>query len=294
MTKRLLILFIIFAALTLGLASFQLMAQDDGENMGEETLNLLDTRGVSVQPLENVTESAEQILDITDDSARLNFIGTIPLACTVVYGTTTDFGQASIDLNMDGGAIIEHNPLMVNLEPDTEYFYRVQGSAEDGTIYIGEIGSFRTLPESDEPIANLLSPENGAEVIDLSSNFGNQDNDGRFGILNAFDGNVNTAWSSDGDGNDAYVEVELGQRSRIHQVEFWTRLMTDGSSQITSFTVTTDSGEVYGPFDVPDAEQSYTFDVEIVASSLRFDVEDSTGGNTGAIEIAVYGEPVEE
>jgi hypothetical protein len=69
--------------------------------------------------------------------------------------------------------------------------------------------------------------------------------------------------------------------------------MSDGSAQITSFTITTDDGEVYGPFDLPDAEQTYTFDVEIEAKTLRFDVETSSGGNTGAVEIAVYGEPAE-
>jgi hypothetical protein len=246
-----------------------------------------------VQPLEDVTESAPEILDITHNSARLNFIGTIPLACTVVFGQTTAFGDASIDLNMDGGAIVEHNPLMLGLEADTDYYYRVQGSAEDGTIYIGEIGTFHTNSEPEGGAANLLSPDNGAELIEVSSNFGNQANDGTWGIFNAFDGNPNTAWSSDDDGDNAWFEVQLAERSWITQVEFWTRLMTNGTAQIYEFTITTDNGDVYGPFELPDADQSYEFDVEIEAETLRFDVVSSNGGNTGAIEIAVYGEPVD-
>jgi len=273
-----LLLLAVVGAMVIALPIF---AQDDGE----DTLELLDNRGVMVRPLEEVTESASQILDITSDSARLNFVGTIPLACTVVFGPTTEFGDASIDLDMNGGAIIEHNPLMLDLEPDTEYFFRLQGSAEDGTFYVSEIGSFRTLPASDEPVANLLSPERGAQILDVSSNFGGQPNDGVWGIENAFDNNPNTAWSSDGDGDDAWFEIELAQRSRITQVEFWTRSMANNTAQIFEFTITTDSGEVFGPFSLDDADQTH--------STLRFDVVESNGGNTGAVEVAVYGEPVE-
>lgn len=285
--KRLIVMLLI---LSLGISAVSLFAQEEDDT---DTLELLEDRGVQVRPLEEVTESAEQILDITSDSARVNFVGTIPLACTVLFGTTTNFGNASIDQNMAGATIIEHNPLLLDLAPDTEYYYRVQGSAEDGTFYIGEIRTFRTAEESDDTSNNLLSPERGAEVIGVSSNFGGQANDGRWGILNAFDGNVNTAWSSNGDGDDAWFEVQLAERSRINRIEFQSRLMTDGSSQITAFTLTNDAGEEFGPFEVPDAEELYEFNVNIVTKTLRFDVEASTGGNTGAVEVAVYGEPAE-
>ena len=280
---------IVLLSLALIIIAIPLIAQDSDE----ETLALLEERGLAVRPLEEVTESAAQILDITDSAARLNFIGTIPLACTIVFGETTEFGSAAIDLDMNGGAIIEHNPLMLNLKPDTEYFYRLQGSAEDGTFYASEIGSFRTLPVSNEQVDNLLAPERGAEVIGVSSNFNGQPNDGVWGIFNAFDNNPNTAWSSSGDGDDAWLEVQLGQRSRITRIEFWTRSMTNGTAQIFEFTVTTDSGDVYGPFSLADPDQAYGFDVDFEASTLRFDVIDSNGGNTGAIEIAAYGEPIE-
>ena len=278
-------------ALTLLLIGFtwmRLSAQD----ATPDAATLLSDRQVTVRPLETVTQTAAQILDITSDSARLHFVGTIPLACTVVFGTTTAFGDASVDLNMNGGAIVEHNPVMLHLQPDTDYYYRLQGSGEDGTLYIGEIGTFRTLPASSAPVANLLSPQRGAEVLGVSSNYGNQPNDGTWGILNAFDGNPNTAWASNGDGDNAWFEVRLGQRSHIKQIAFQSRSMNDGSSQVRSFTVTTDDGQTYGPFTLPDSAQTYTFDTDFEASTLRFDVVDSTGGNTGAIDVAVYGDPV--
>jgi hypothetical protein len=270
-----------------------LVAQDDGETE-TDPLSVLESAGLTVQPLDVVTESPEQILDLMPTSARLNFVGTIPLACTVVFGETTDFGNASVDPDMNGATLIDHNPLLLDLEPDTEYFYRVQGSGVDGTFYVGEIQSFRTPPESDDVTDNLLSPERGAEVIGVSSNFGGNANDENWGVLRAFDGNVNTAWSSDGDGDDAWFEVELGQRSQINTVAFETRAMSDGSSEVDAFEITTDSGETYGPFEVPAPGETGEYEVDFVASTLRFDVVSSTGGNTGAMEIAVYGEPVEE
>jgi hypothetical protein len=246
----------------------------------------------TILPVEDIVgDSGFELLDITDASARLHVISTLPVACSVVYGPTTEFGQIAVDADMGAGAHEEHNAVLTDLEPDTLYYYRVQGTDAAGNLYVSEVMSFRTLSEIET--ANLLSPENGAQIIAVSSNFGGQPDDGRWGALNAFDGQAGTAWSTDGDGDDAWIEVELAERSRITRVEFWTRFMADGTAQITSFIITTDSGDVYGPFDLPDAEQAYTFDVEIEAKTLRFDVETSSGGNTGAVEIAVYGEPLD-
>lgn len=289
MKKRPVIAILLMAALSV--LVLQVFAQDDET---EDPAALLEARQAQLLPLEVVTESEPQVLDLTSDSARINFVGTIPLACTVVFGTTTEFGRASVDQNMDGAAIIEHNPLLLGLEPDTEYFYRLQGSAEDGTLYLSEVMSFRTPPESDEVTDNLLSPDRGAQILGVSSNFGNQDNDGTWGLLNAFDENGNTAWSSNGDGDDAWFEIELAERSLISRVEFWSRLMSDGTSQIFAFTITNEDGTVFGPFEVPDANSAYEFEVEIEAKTLRFDVVSSSGGNTGVMEVAVYGEPITE
>jgi hypothetical protein len=51
----------------------------------------------------------------------------------------------------------------------------------------------------------------------------------------------------------------------------------NGTAQIFHFTVTTDQGETFGPFDLPDADRVYTFPVEFTAHTLRFDaVETNT------------------
>ena len=112
----------------------------------------------------------------------------------------------------------------------------------------------------------------------------------RWGASSAFDGNVNSESSSSGDGDEAWIEVQLARRAHIDRIEFQTRSMSDGSAIAHQFAVTSENGETYGPYDLPDARQSYTFDVDIDAQTLRFSLTGTTGGNTGVVDIAVYGE----
>ena len=66
--------------------------------------------------------------------------------------------------------------------------------------------------------------------------------------------------------------------------------MPDGTAIALSFTVTADGAETFGPYELPDAQSGYTFDVDIEADTLRFDLVDTTGGNTGVVDIAIFGE----
>ena len=138
---------------------------------------------------------------------------------------------------------------------------------------------------------NLASPENGASVAAVSSNFGGGGIYSTFGAANAIDGDTATEWSSASDGDTAWIDVELASETNITSVGFWTRTMGD-TAQVNSFQVTTDRDETYGPFTVNDATTIYRFDTQFTARRLRFELLDTSGGNTGALEIEVYGEPV--
>lgn len=235
-----------------------------------------------------VTEdSAPEIVDIKASEARLTFISSIPLACSVVYGKTSEFGAVAIDANMNGGAIIDHNPVLTNLEADTLYYYRVQGTDAQGKLYWAPTSSF-TTGSVDSSNNNLLAINNGASVIAVSSNFGGARNDQAWGANSAIDGSSNSAWSSAGDGDNAYIEISLAEESFIETLEVWSRSMLDGSAKIFSFTITLDNDEVLGPFSLPDTLQAYRFSIGQASSSIRLDVLSSSGGNTGLIEIAAY------
>lgn len=246
------------------------------------------------RPIDDIIDQDLLITNFASDgTASLPLETSIPVACTLVYGTTPAFGQLTLDQDMAGGTHASHNPLLTGLDPETTYYFRVQGIDDAGMIYISEVMTFTTPAFENEPVTNLLAPELGAEITGYSSAFGNADPDETWGVLNAVDGSPNTAWSSAGDGNDAWIAFKLAQRSRVTQVGLQSRSMSDGSSIVYSFTVTADDDEVYGPFEVSDTASLALFEVDFEAETLRFDFEDTSGGNTGAVEIVAYGEPVE-
>lgn len=244
-----------------------------------------------VQPITDIIASEPEFVDISSNSATLLVNTEIDMACAVVYGPTTDFGFIATDSDMAGGAHSDHHPLLAGLEPDTLYYARLQGSAADGTLYRSEVYSFRTLPaDSTDRGPNLALLDQGAQVTEVSSNFGGAPNGSRFGADNAIDGDPTTEWSSDGDGDQAWIEIELAQDTRVAVLGFWTRTMGD-SAEIHSFQLVTDSGEVIGPFELSGAGGPDYFEVDFAARRVRFEVVSSSGGNTGAVELELYGEP---
>jgi hypothetical protein len=172
----------------------------------------------------------------------------------------------------------EHRALLSGLKPDTEYSYRLQGVGEDGRLYQSQIYTFRTPETVLPPYGPNMAL--GTSVVEVSSEFS-----AGFGAALALDGDTGTEWSSRGDGDDAFITIDLGAETEVASVAFRTREMSDGSAITLTFTVTVDDGETLGPFPAgPDPVE-----VSFVGRILRFDVVESTGGNTGAVEIEVYG-----
>lgn len=231
-----------------------------------------------LEPFEDI--QASEVVITPDPSGRaaiLQVDTTIDVACSVVYGTDESFGLIAVDSDMGGsGAHTDHSPVLGNLEPATTYAYRLQGTAPDGTLYISEVMSFETPAAVAGPVNLAL----GATISGVSSEFSDA-----FAAEYAFDGDITTEWSSRGDGDGAWVEIDLGSAQPIGEIVFGTRSMSDGSATTAEYTVTADGVE-YGPFpaDEPFAELE---DLGVEARVLRFDVESSSGGNTGAIEILV-------
>jgi hypothetical protein len=241
--------------------------------------------GVEVRPITDVVVSGPEFTNISATSATLLVETNEDLACSVVYGPTSDYGFIATDTDMAGGGHRDHHPLITGLEPDTLYYARLQGTGPDGTLYRSEEYTFRTAPADTTDRGNRLT----LSLVAVSSNYGGGADDSNFGALNALDGDVATEWSSDGDGDEAWIEVALDGTAHIAAIGFWTRTMGT-SAQIERFEVTTDQGETYGPFELSDAGGLFYFETDFDARSLRFEVLSSSGGNTGAVEIELYGE----
>lgn len=123
----------------------------------------------------------------------------------------------------------------------------------------------------------------------MSSQFGGEAADGAYAAMRAIDGNPSTQWSSNGDGDGAWIEIELPAPTHVARVGFWTRTM-GSTAQIFSFRIVTEQGEEIGPFSLSDAAQIYTFDTDFTAHRLRFEALETSGGDTGAVEITIYGD----
>ncbi|MGE0600582.1 MAG: discoidin domain-containing protein [Dehalococcoidia bacterium] len=242
-----------------------------------------------VSPIEEILDGDILIEDIGSDSANVRVVTTIPVVCAVVFGSDESYGRISTDPDMGGAAHTDHFAPLRGLEPDTLYHYRLQGTGPDGTLYASDDLTFRTAAGDPAQTArgpNLASVAEGASVREASSVFGGS---AAWQAENAIDGDPLSEWSSNGDGDDAFITVELPDETQLTAVGLWSRTMGT-SAEITQFQVVTDRGETLGPFALDNANRLYTFDVSAVARWLRFEVVSSSGGNTGAVEITVYGE----
>ena len=258
----------------------------------------------AILPLEELPGGLEgpNVLEDTGTSVVIQFTSGVPTMCNVAYGDDTDYGSLAT-MPMMAGAVREHAVTLTGLTPNTTYHYRITLTDEQARVYQSEDFVFTTTAVESEggvPGAggqpegeNVASLAAGARVVGVSSNWGGGANDSAFGADNAIDGQKNTEWSSNGDGDDAWIEIELAQTYEVHTIGFWTRTMSDGTAQLFRFSITTDQGETFGPFDLPDAMRIYTFPVQFTARTLRFDAVETSGGNTGAVEIEVYGTPYE-
>ena len=238
-----------------------------------------DESSVGVDPIGPILASdIELTFDPSGTFANLDVDTTIDVACSVIYGTDDTYGSIAVDSDMQGGAHDVHGPLLTNLQPDTEYQYILQGSDTAGTIYRSEQLTFRTPAAIDNGLGDNVAPTGTISAV--SSEFSDS-----FGASNAIDGDVGTEWSSAGDGDDAWIEIDLGALREITAVAFRTRQMTDGTAITDSFTITLDR-QTFGPFD--NGPEAVMLDQPVTASVVRIDAVQTTGGNTGATEIEIY------
>lgn len=212
-----------------------------------------------------------------------------PTICAIVWGATEALGNFNNSLTMTGTGIDVHDVALPGAAGGETYYFRVQGSTADGTLYQSELATF-TLPEREPNAPDGALPSGVGEnmavtatVSEVSSEFSDA-----WAGTNAIDGDAQTEWSSTDDADEAFITLDLGESRAVAGVEFVTRSMTDGSAVTLTYSVMVDGSERYGPFPAGTPIRSAVQVVEFEGQSLRFEVEETTGGNTGAIEIRVF------
>lgn len=214
-------------------------------------------------------------LDPSGTAATITVSTTIDAACAVVFGEDETLGRLAIDRDMAGAAHRVHHVVLGDLQPASSYVFRLQGSGIDGRLYRSRPYSFTTAAPSASAPSDLAI---GARIVEVSSEYSEA-----FAATNVVDGDPTTEWSTRGDGDGAFITLDLGRPTDIGAVEFQTRQMSDGTAITQTFTVTAD-GASHGPF-----AASEVVPLAVTAQVLRFDVETSSGGNTGATRISVFG-----
>lgn len=234
-----------------------------------------------VAPISSILASGISIeFDSSGTAATFTVDTTIPVACSVVYGTDDSFGSLAVDNDMQGGAHEDHGPLLGGLIPGTEYKYRLQGSDAAGTLYRSDVLTFRTPAAVESALGSNIAT--AATVTAASSSFSDQ-----FTPERAIDGDLATEWSTAGDGDDAWIEIDLGEPREITGVAFRTRQMSDGTAVTSTFMITVDDGRTFGPY--PTGVDAAAFDQNVTTRMVRIDADQTTGGDTGASEIEIYG-----
>ncbi|HUP16388.1 MAG TPA: discoidin domain-containing protein [Acidimicrobiia bacterium] len=231
-----------------------------------------------VRPFSEIAETDPVIeFDPGGTAATLRVTTTIDAVCAVAYGPDGPYGSIATDREMGIGGHSDHEAMMTGLEPNTTYLYRLQGVGADGMVYRSEVFTF-TTPAGDQGTDLGPNLAVGATIVEVSSEFSDA-----FVAENAIDGDLGTEWSTRGDGNNAFITIDLGAVVEVAAVGFRTRSMSDGTATTESFTVIVD-GDTNGPFPAGPSPTGVSFHGQI----LTFEVTESTGGNTGAVEIEVY------
>lgn len=255
---------------------------------GDDTTSSGASDGAEIRPFSEVQDSEFAFeLDPADPTRGIFRVTTSePMICAIVWGEDDTFGRFNNSQSMNGTGIIEHDVALPDVEPGTEYRFLVQGTTADGTLYRSEISSFAIEGGDAAAGVELPAGENvatGAVVVDASSSFSDS-----FVPELALDGDLGTEWSTRGDGDGAFLVVDVGAPVDLGAVEFVTRSMSDGSAVTETFTVSADGGEPLGPFPAGTPATRRPSDITLRGQVFRFEVVSSTGGNVGAVEVGLY------
>ena len=225
------------------------------------------------------------------DRGIFRVVTTEPTICSIAWGQTEALGNQNNSLAMNGTGIIDHDVLLPGAEPGVTYFFKIQGATADGRLFESEMGTF-TLPEREDTARDDGGQVNGenlalsASVIEVSSEFSDA-----WAGSNAIDDDLGTEWATAGDGDLGFLTIDLGSAQEVAGVEFVTRSMADGSAITDNFFVVVDDGDRMGPFSASNPANPEFIAVSFTGTVIRFEIDTSTGGNTGAIEIRVFAPP---
>lgn len=234
-----------------------------------------------------------ELEEVSGNRAVVRFETSQPSSGEVLYGTSKDaLDRTATDIAMlPGDLSFTHEVPLEDLKGETKYYWRARAVDRDNAVVLTDVDSFTTEAAEPAPEAeNVALLSAGAEVFEVSSNWGGGDDESSYGANHAFDGKMASEWASDGDGDEAWVELDFGEPRTINGFAFRSRHMADGTAVILKVELAFDGDSERGPFDVPEPTERYQFPIEppVKAQRVRIKAVETSGGNTGAREISFY------
>src|SRR5262249_28518357 len=158
----------------------------------------------------------------------------------IAYGRTASLGSIANDPSMGGTAISRHVVVLRDLVPNRTYRFRLTATDAEGRVFqTTGLRTFETTPT--RPASQSRDIAAGSKVVDVSSQWSDD-----YRAANAVDGRLSTEWSSAGDGDRAFITIDLGSERKVGGVSFLTREMGDGTAITRTFEVVVDGGKRYG------------------------------------------------
>jgi len=222
-------------------------------------------------PAGRALQSGPDVAEVEAQSALVTFNTRVPTLASTAFGPGEALGRSARMSNTE--PFTDHRVQLLALDPETPYRAEVALIDAAANVYRAKPVSFKTAAAS-VSADGAFGPNVAAEgtVRAVSSNWGGGGNDSSFGANHAIDGDPKTEWSSDGEGDDAWIEIELAEPAEIVGIGVWSRTMGD-SADILRFRVLSGEGEELGVFDLPDVKQRHAFALPpTTVSVLRFEV----------------------
>jgi len=213
--------------------------------------------------------------------------------CHVLFGASPDaLDSSATDPSMEPGThVIEHEVPLEDLAPDTLYYFAAQAIDRDENEYLSDTDDLTTAAGTPvDEMTNVALVSAGVQIAQVSSNYAGLPNESGWGANNAIDGRMTTEWSSDGDGDAAFLELDLGAPRVVQFIGFRSRKMEDGTSIVEKFELLVDGETVLGPYETLDPDVRYVIELDepVSMQTVRMSAVETTGGNTGLKELQLF------
>lgn len=252
-----------------------------------------DALDAATGPIEFINVRVE---DLGAYRAVVRFDTSVPTTCEAAFGISeSSLDRTATDPNMEPGTFpTTHEVPLEDLMPETTYYVVARAETEGGEAADSAVLVFTTTTGAAvDSLLNVAELSAGTTVTAVSSNYGGGANDSGYGANRALDGQMSTEWSSNGDGDGAFIEIDLGAARSLSVIGFRSRMMSDGTSIIEEFRLIVDGSTTLGPFLAPDPDIRYLFELDapVSAQTVRLEAVMTSGGNTGIKELQLFSAP---